>query len=72
MDIIVFYMPFYSFYILQLFDVKCFSFLKTAYEKKIKKIMWMHFTHIIKNNFFFVFKQAFFVSMSEENVQVKF
>ena len=28
--------------------------------------------HIIKDNFFFIFKQIFFVSMGEENVQIKF
>ena len=32
----------------------------------------MHLTHITKNNFFLAFKQVFFVSMSEKNVQVKF
>ena len=72
MDIIILYMLFHSFHILQLLDVKCFSSLKTAYEKKIKKMMWMHFTHIIKDNFFPIFKQVFFVSMSEKNVQTKF
>ena len=32
----------------------------------------MHFTHITKDNFFLVFKQVFFASMGEENVQAKF
>ena len=65
-------MFFYSFHIFQSLDVKCFSLLKAAYEKEIKKIIQMHFIHIIKNNFFFVFKQVFFVSMNEENIQIKF
>ena len=72
MDIIVFCIFFHSFHIFQLFDVKCFNFLKAAYEKKIKKMMQMHFTHITKNNFFLVFKQAFFISMNEKNIQTKF
>ena len=46
--------------------------MKAAYGEKIKKMMQMHLTHIIKNNFFFIFKQVFFVSMNEENVQIKF
>ena len=72
MDIIVFCIFFYSFHIFQPFDVRCFGPLKIVYEKKIKKIIQMHFTHIIKDNFFFVFKQVFFISMGEENVQIKF
>ena len=72
MDIIVFCIFFHLFYIFQLFDVKCFGFLKVVYEKEIKKMMWMHFMYIIKDNFFFVFKQVFFVSIGEENVQAKF
>ena len=72
MNIIIFYILFYSFHILQFLDVKCFGSLKVAYKKKIKKMMQMHFMHITKNNFFFVFKQAFFISISEKNVQAKF
>ena len=72
MDIIVFCMLFYSFHIFQFFDVGCFGPLKVAYGKEIEKMMWMHLTHIIKDDFFFVFKQVFFASMGEENVQAKF
>ena len=72
MDIIVLCILFHSFYILQLFDVKCFGFLKTAYGKEIEKIIRMHLMHITKDNFFPVFKQAFFASMNEENVQARF
>ena len=32
----------------------------------------MHFTYIIKDNFFSIFKQIFFTSMGEENIQTKF
>ena len=32
----------------------------------------MHFTHIIKNNFFPTFKQVFFISMDEKNIQARF
>ena len=32
----------------------------------------MHFIYFIKNDFFFIFKQVFFVSINEENVQTKF
>ena len=68
MDIIIFCIFFHSFHIFQSFDVKYFSPLKAAYEKEIKKMMQMHFMHIIKNNFFPIFKQTFFISMGEENI----
>ena len=35
-------------------------------------MIWMHLMHITKNNFFFVFKQVFFISINEKNVQTKF
>ena len=72
MDIIVLCILFHSFHILQPFDVKYFNLLKTVYGKKIKKLIQMHLTHIIKNNFFPTFKQVFFASMDEKNVQTKF
>ena len=72
MDIIVLCILFYSFYILQPFDVGCFGLLKAVYGKEIEKMMRMHFMYITKDNFFFAFKQVFFVSMGEENVQAKF
>ena len=72
MDIIIFYILFHSFHILQPLDVKYFGPLKATYEKEIKKIIQMHLTHITKNNFFFVFKQVFFASMNEKNIQTKF
>ena len=72
MDIIIFCIFFHSFHILQPFDVKCFGPLKAAYGKEIKKMIQMHLTHITKNNFFLAFKQVFFASMGEENVQVRF
>ena len=67
-NIIVFCMLFYLFYIFQPFDVRCFGPLKTVYGKEIKKMMQMHFMYIIKNDFFFAFKQVFFVLISEKNV----
>ena len=72
MKIIILCMLFYSFHILQLFDVRCFGSLKAAYGKKIEKMIQMHFTHIIKDDFFFAFKQVFFVSMDEKNIQARF
>ena len=68
MDIIVLCIPFYSFYIFQPLDVGCFGPLKAVYGKEIEKMMRMHFMHIIKDDFFPVFKQVLFVSMGEENV----
>ena len=72
MDIIVFCMFFHSFYILQPLDVKCFGPLKAVYGKEIEKMIRMHFMYIIKDNFFLAFKQVFFASMGEENVQAEF
>ena len=34
--------------------------------------MQTHFVHITKNNCFFVFKQKFFISINEKNLQKKF
>ena len=72
MDIIVLCILSHSFHILQPLDVGCFGPLKAVYGKEIKKMMQMHLTHITKNNFFLTFKQAFFASMGEENIQTKF
>ena len=68
MDIIIFCILFHSFHIFQFFDVKCFGSLKAVYGKEIKKMIQMHFMHIIKDDFFPIFKQVFFVSMGEKNV----
>jgi hypothetical protein len=68
-NIITLYMPPYSSHILQPLDVGCFSPLKKAYGRQIKDIMLAHITHIIKDDFFPTFRNAFFATMTESNIK---
>jgi hypothetical protein len=47
----------------------CFSPLKRLYGKEIENLIRIYVTYIIKVEFFTVFKNAFFASLSEENVR---
>ena len=59
MGIVILYMLFYSFHILQFLDVKCFNPSKVVYEKENKIMIWIHLTHIIKNNVFLFSNKPF-------------
>jgi hypothetical protein len=67
-NIIILYMPAHSSYLLQLLNVRCFSPLKRLYSKAIENLIRRHVTHIMKVEFFSAFKNAFFASLSEENI----
>jgi hypothetical protein len=68
-NIITLCMPAHSSHLLQPLDVGCFSPLKRSYGKEIENLIRTHVTHITKVEFFTAFKNAFFVSLSEENVR---
>ena len=71
-NIVLFYIFIYSFHIFQSFDVNCFKFFKISYNKKIKQMMCIQITYIIKNNFFFAFKCIFYIIINQKNIQTSF
>ena len=71
-NIITFYMPVHSFHFLQLFNVGCFSLMKKVYGAEIKHLIWVHITHITKEDFFLVFKKMFNATIIESNIKGSF
>ncbi|KAF2179643.1 DDE-domain-containing protein [Zopfia rhizophila CBS 207.26] len=65
-------MPAHSSHILQPLDVGCFSPLKTAYRRQVKKLMRNQFNHITKLEFLPAFRDAFDASITESNIQESF
>ena len=61
--------PPYSSYLLQLLDVGCFGPLKQAYGHQVEDLMRIHINHISKLEFLCGFREAFFASMTERNIQ---
>jgi hypothetical protein len=68
-NIVTLCMPPHSSYRLQPLDVGCFRPLKQAYGRQIEGLMRMHINHISKLEFLCAFREAFFASMTEKNVQ---
>ena len=68
-NIVTICMPAHSSHILQPLDVGCFGPLKHAYGRQIEDLMRMHITHISKLEFLCAFREAFFSSMTEKNIQ---
>jgi len=68
-NIITLCMPAHALYILQPLDVGCFGLLKKAYGHQIEQLMWMSITYISKLEFLCSFKEAFFASITEKNIQ---
>jgi hypothetical protein len=62
-------MPPHSFYLLQLLDIGCFGLLKQSYGRQIEDLIHAHITYITKLEFLCVFRKAFFVSITEKNIQ---
>jgi len=62
-------MPLYVSHLLQPLDVGCFGPLKKAYSRQIEQLMRMSITHISKLEFLCSFKEAFFASITEKNIQ---
>ena len=62
-------MPPHSSHLLQPLDVGCFRPLKQAYGRQVKDLMRMHINHVSKLEFLYSFREAFFASMTEKNIQ---
>jgi len=62
-------MPPHSSYLLQPLDVGCFAPLKKAYSRQIEQLMRMNITYISKLEFLCAFREAFFASITENNIQ---
>jgi hypothetical protein len=68
-NIITLCMPSHSSYYLQPLDVGCFGPMKKAYGRQIEDLMRAHITHVSKVEFLRAFREAFFTSMTEKNIQ---
>jgi hypothetical protein len=62
-------MPPHSSHLLQPLDVGCFGPLKQAYGRQVEDLMRMHINHVSKLEFLCGFREAFFASMTERNIQ---
>ena len=71
-NIIIFCMFVHSFHLFQLFNVNCFNPMKKVYNAEIKHLIQVHITHIIKKDFFPVFKKVFDATITESNIKGSF
>jgi len=62
-------MPPHSLYLLQPLDISCFRLLKQAYSRQVKDLIRIYINHITKLEFLYAFRQAFFASITEKNIQ---
>jgi hypothetical protein len=62
-------MPPHSSHLLQPLDISCFGPLKRAYGRQVEDLMRMHINHISKLEFLYSFREAFFISITEKNIQ---
>jgi hypothetical protein len=68
-NIITLCMPPHSSHYLQPLDVGCFGPLKQAYSRQVEDLMRAHINHVSKLEFLCAFREAFFASMTEKNIQ---
>ena len=68
-NIITLCMPPHSSHMLQPLDVGCFGPLKHIYGHQVDELARMHITHISKLEFLCGFREAFFASMTENNIR---
>jgi len=68
-NIITLCMPPHSSHLLQPLDVGCFGPLKQAYGRQIEDLMRAHINHVSKLEFLCAFREAFFTSITERNIQ---
>jgi len=68
-NIITLCMPLHSSYLLQPLDVGCFGPLKQAYGRQVENLIRMHINHVSKLEFLCAFREAFFASITEKNIQ---
>ena len=71
-NIITICMPPHSSHLLQPLNVGCFSPLKWAYSCQIEMMIKSSLNHVGKTDFLIAFKEAFFNSLTEENVRAGF
>jgi len=62
-------MPPHTSHCLQPLDVGCFGPLKLAYGRQIENLIRLYITYISKLEFLYSFREAFFASMTEKNIQ---
>ena len=62
-------MPPHSSHKLQPLNVSYFRPLKQAYSRQIEDLIRMHINHVSKLEFLYAFREAFFASMTEKNIQ---
>ena len=65
-------LSFYSSYLLQLLDVRCFSVLKRRYSQEIEVFIKAHINYITKVEFFIAFQKAYVRTMTKENIKARF
>jgi len=68
-NIITLCMPPHSSHLLQPLDISCFAPLKKAYSRQIEQLIRMNITYISKLEFLYTFREAFFASITENNIQ---
>ena len=62
-------MPVYLSHLLQPLNVGCFGPLKKAYGRQVENLIRAYITHITKVEFLSALKEAFFASITEENIR---
>ncbi len=67
-NIVTLYIPPYSSYIIQPFDIGYFNILKQLYSKEVKNFIRSYINYITKPDFFAYFYIAFFATFNEENI----
>jgi hypothetical protein len=71
-NIITFCLSAHFSYFIQSLNVDCFSVLKRSYDKELENFIKTHIKHIIKTEFFLVFKVAHFNTMITKNIKTDF
>ena len=65
-------MPPHSSHLLQPLDVGCFSVLKRAYSREIKRLIRYSITYVSKTEFFLAFYAAYKATITERNIKGAF
>ena len=68
-NIIIFYLFVHLSYFIQLFDIGYFNILKQSYSRQFKVFIKVYINHIIKTEFFIVFKAVYFIIITISNIQ---
>lgn len=71
-DIICLYLLLYSNHLIQLFDINCFNNLKHLYNNQIDRFIKAYINHILKIEFFIIFKIVYEKSITFQNMKSRF